>query len=216
MFLYTDFLSGFEKAVLQAKRNIEEVELIAVSKRKTTTEIQPIINAKQISFGENQLQEIQQKWPLLKKNNANIKLHFVGGIQSKKLHEIIQHCDAIHTIDRLKLVELIAKVDVSKIQKKEFFIQVNTGNEPQKFGVALNNAEDLIQSFKDLKIKVSGLMCLPPENEDPSKHFQILQSLARNNHIKNLSMGMTNDFHIALKYGSTHIRIGSAIFGKRI
>ena len=107
-------------------------------------------------------------------------------------------------------------MDISKIQKKEFFIQVNTGNEPQKFGVALNNAENFIQSFKDYKIKVSGLMCLPPENEDPSKHFQILQSLAQNNHIKNLSMGMTNDFHIALKYGSTHIRIGSAIFGKRI
>ena len=216
MFLYTDFLKSFEKAVLEAKRNIDEVELIAVSKRKAIKEIQPIINAQQLSFGENHLQEIQQKWPLLKKSNANLKLHFVGGIQSKKLHEIFQYCDVIHTIDRPKLLKLIAKMDISKIQKKEFFIQVNTGNEPQKFGVALNNAENFIQSFKDYKIKVSGLMCLPPENEDPSKHFQILQSLARNNHIKNLSMGMTNDFHIALKYGSTHIRIGSAIFGKRI
>ena len=216
MFRYTEFLKDFEKAIIESKRNIEEVELVAVSKRKTIKDIEPIVSAGQLSFGENQLQEIQQKWPLLKNSNNKIKLHFVGGIQSKKLNEIVQHCDVIHTIDRLKLVELIAKINISETRKKEFFIQVNTGNEPQKSGVALKSTEDLIQSFKNLKIKVSGLMCLPPENEEPSKHFQILQSLAKNNHIKNLSMGMTNDYHIALKYGSTHIRIGSAIFGKRI
>lgn len=215
MFRYIEFLKDFEKAILQSKRNIEEVELIAVSKRKTIKDIEPVVSAGHLSFGENQLQEIQRKWPLLKKNNNEVKLHFVGGIQSKKLNEIIQHCDIIHTIDRLKLIKLIANLDKSKTQNKEFFIQVNTGNELQKFGTSLNEAESLIQSCRDLNIQVSGLMCLPPENEEPSKHFEILQSLAKNNHIKNLSMGMTNDYHIALKYGSTHIRIGSAIFGNR-
>ena len=212
---YKEFLKNFEKAVLQSKRNIEEVELIAVSKRKPVENILPIISEGQLSFGENQIQEVKQKWPLIKNEYNKIKLHFVGSIQSKKLDDIINHCDVIHTIDREKLVSIISKLDKSLLQSKTFFIQVNTGNEPQKAGVKLNEAEEFIQLCKNYKINIDGLMCLPPENELPDKHFQTLQSLAKNNHIKYLSMGMTDDYHSALKFGSTHIRVGTAIFGKR-
>ena len=212
---YTDFLKNFENAVLQSKRHIEEIELIAVSKRKSINNILSVINEGQASFGENQLQEIDKKWPLIKDGNQKLKLHFIGSIQSKKLQNIISHCDVIHTIDREKLIQIISKLDKGTLSGKSFFIQINTGNEPQKSGIDLNYAEEFLQLCRNQHINIDGLMCLPPENEAPDRHFEILQSLAKNNHIKNLSMGMSNDYDIAIKYGSTHIRVGSAIFGNR-
>ena len=213
---YKEFLKNFEKAVLSAKRSIEEIEVIAVSKRKTTLDILSVLREGHLSFGENQLQEVTKKWPELQLQYSNTKLHFIGSAQSKKIVDIVNHCDVIHSLDREKLVDIISKLDKSLIAKKTFFVQINTGNEIQKSGVDLSLAEDFIQLCRKYGINISGLMCLPPENEQPHKHFQILQSLAKNNHIASLSMGMTNDYDIAIKYGSTHIRIGTAIFGKRI
>ena len=215
MSAYQEFYIKFEKAIIAAKRNIEEVELIAVSKKKSVENILPIINLGHRAFGENQLQEIIRKWPDLKNQFNNVKLHFIGSIQSRKIHEIIENCDVIHTIDREKIINIISQIDPSKIEDKTFFIQVNTGNEIQKSGIKLKEAEALIQKCKNYNINIDGLMCLPPENEAPNKHFETLQSLAKNNHIKYLSMGMTNDYDTALKYGATHIRIGTAIFGSR-
>lgn len=212
---YKDFLVDFEKSILRNKRAIEEVELIAVSKRKAEEDILPVINLGHRTFGENQIQEVLKKWPNLKNQFHDIKVHFIGSIQSKKIHQIIEQCDVIHTIDREKIIGIIAEMDYSKIKDKTFFIQVNTGSEIQKSGVSLDQVEALIQKCKDYKIKIDGLMCLPPENEAPDKHFAILQSLAKNNYIKYLSMGMTNDYDAALKYGATHIRVGTAIFGSR-
>ena len=212
---YKDFLVDFEKSILRNKRAIEEVELIAVSKRKAEEDILPVINLGHRTFGENQIQEVLKKWPNLKNQFHDIKVHFIGSIQSKKIHQIIEQCDVIHTIDREKIIGIIAEMDYSKIKDKTFFIQVNTGSEIQKSGVSLDQVEALIQKCKDYKININGLMCLPPENEAPDKHFAILQSLAKNNYIKYLSMGMTNDYDIALKYGATHIRVGTAIFGSR-
>ena len=212
---YREFLKKFEIAVLQSKRHIEEIELIAVSKRQSIDNILSVINEGQASFGENQLQEIDKKWPLIKVTNQKLKLHFIGSIQSKKLENIVNHCDVIHTIDREKLIKIISKLEKEVLVGKSFFIQINTGNETQKSGIALNYAEEFFQLCRNQHINIDGLMCLPPENEQPDKHFQILQSLANNNHINNLSMGMSNDYATAIKYGSTHIRIGSAIFGKR-
>tara|TARA_B110000858_G_scaffold44341_1_gene50725 strand:+ start:34 stop:684 length:651 start_codon:yes stop_codon:yes gene_type:complete len=212
---YTDFLKNFETAVLQSKRHLEEIELIAVSKRQSIDNILSVINEGQMSFGENQLQEINKKWPLIKDVNQKLKLHFIGSIQSKKLQNIINHCDVIHTIDREKLIQIISKLDKDTLLGKSFFIQINTGNESQKSGINLNYAEEFFQLCRNQNINIDGLMCLPPENEEPDKHFEILQSLANNNHIKNLSMGMSNDYAVAIKYGSTHIRVGSAIFGNR-
>ncbi|MDA9864724.1 YggS family pyridoxal phosphate-dependent enzyme [Pelagibacterales bacterium] len=212
---YKDFLVDFEKSILSNKRDIEEVELIAVSKRKSEEDIRSVINLGHRTFGENQIQEIIKKWPNLKNQFHNIKVHFIGSIQSKKIHQIIEQCDVIHTIDREKIIGIISEIDYSKIKDKTFFIQVNTGSEIQKSGVSLDQVESLIQKCKDYNIKIDGLMCLPPENEAPDKHFAILQSLAKNNYIKYLSMGMTNDYDTALKYGATHIRVGTAIFGSR-
>ena len=212
---YKEFLKNFEKSVSSAKRSIEEIEVIAVSKRKSTQDILAILQEGHLSYGENQLQEVKKKWPELSSIYKNIKLHFIGSLQSKKIVDIITNCDVIHALDREKLVNIISKLDKSLIAKKTFFVQINTGSEIQKSGVDLNYAEEFIQLCRQNGIKISGLMCLPPENEQPDKHFQILQSLAKNNHIANLSMGMSNDYDIALKYGSTHIRIGTAIFGKR-
>jgi pyridoxal phosphate enzyme (YggS family) len=212
---YKEFLKNFEKSVSSAKRSIEEIEVIAVSKRKSTQDILTILQEGHLSYGENQLQEVKKKWPELSSIYKNTKLHFIGSLQSKKIVDIITNCDVIHALDREKLVNIISKLDKSLIAKKTFFVQINTGSEVQKSGVDLNYAEEFIQLCRQNGIKISGLMCLPPENEQPDKHFQILQSLAKNNHIANLSMGMSNDYDIALKYGSTHIRIGTAIFGKR-
>ena len=212
---YKDFLKDFEKSILRNNRFIEDVELIAVSKRKSEENILPVINLGHKNFGENQLQEVIQKWPSLKSRFDNIKMHFIGSIQSKKTHQIIEQCDVIHTLDREKIISLIAEIDYSKIKDKIFFIQVNTGNEVQKSGIVLDQVEALIEKCTNYNIKIDGLMCLPPENETPDKHFEILQSLAKNNHLKYLSMGMTNDYESALKYGATHIRVGTAIFGSR-
>lgn len=212
---YSDFLKDFEKSILRNKRAIEEVELIAVSKKKSEVEILSVINLGHRTFGENQLQEVIKKWPSLKSQFDDIKVHFIGSIQSKKVHQIIEQCDVIHTLDREKIIGIISEIDYSKIKDKTFFIQVNTGSEVQKSGVSLDQVEVLIQKCKNYNIKIDGLMCLPPENEIPDKHFEVLQSLAKNNHLKYLSMGMTNDYDSALKYGATHIRVGTAIFGLR-
>ena len=212
---YKDFLKDFEKSILRNNRFIEDVELIAVSKRKSEEDILPIINLGHKNFGENQLQEVIKKWPSLKSQFDDIKVHYIGSIQSKKVHQIIEQCDVIHTLDREKIIGIISEIDYSKIKDKTFFIQVNTGSEVQKSGVSLDQVEVLIQKCRNHNIKIDGLMCLPPENEVPDKHFKILQSLAKNNYIKYLSMGMTNDYDSALKYGATHIRVGTAIFGSR-
>ena len=215
MSLYKEFAKNFENALIKSKRDIEEIEIIAVSKRKSIDQISSIISEGQLSFGENQLQEVIKKWPLLKSKSQKTKLHFIGSIQSKKLNDIINYCDVIHTIDREKLINIISKLDKSNLKNKSFFVQINTGNELQKSGVDLHDAENFLEICKNNFVQIDGLMCLPPENELPDKHFQTLQSLAINNKIKNLSMGMSNDYHIALKYGSTHIRVGTAIFGVR-
>ena len=212
---YQEFIKSFEKSVIKNKRHIEEIELIAVSKRQSTQDIISIFNQGQLSFGENQLQEVERKWSELRKNMLSARLHFIGSIQSKKVVNIIKQCDAIHTIDREKLIPIIKRIDKSILKNKSFFVQINTGTEPQKSGIDLDGAERFIELCRNNEIKIDGLMCLPPENEPPEKHFQIMQSIAKNNHVKNLSMGMSNDFDVAIKYGSTHIRIGTAIFGKR-
>ena len=142
---YNNFLKDFEKSIIRNKRAIEEVELVAVSKKKSKEEILPVINLGHRSFGENQLQEVIKKWPSLKSQFDDIKVHFIGSIQSKKVYQIIEQCDVIHTLDREKIISIISAMDYSKIRNKTFFIQVNTGSEIQKSGVALDQVEELIE-----------------------------------------------------------------------
>ena len=216
MELYQKFLERFNTALLNANRDLNEVELIAVSKKKSSDEIKKVINSGHLIFGENQIQEVENKWITLKKEFPNIKLHFIGGIQSKKVKSIFENCDVIHSIDRLKVVSLFSELEKQSMINKEYFIQVNIGNESQKGGVKLSEADDFIVNCKkNYNLKIMGLMCLPPFNEDPKQYFLKLREIAQKHNLSSLSMGMSGDYEEAIKCGATHIRIGTQIFGPR-
>lgn len=217
MNLYTNFISQFKKAISDANRDYGDVELIAVSKTKTVAEIRDVINQGHLSFGENKLQEVEEKWIELKKIYPAIRLHFIGAIQSRKINAIHETCDVIHSLDRLKIVKKFNEIETTSHKKREYFIQINTGNEPQKSGVFLSEADSFIsQCQSEFNINIVGLMCIPPIKDNPSKHFSDLNSLSHNFNLKYLSMGMSSDYKDAIKCGSTHVRIGTHIFGERI
>ena len=213
---YQNFLSSLEVSLRSANRSLQDIELIAVSKKKSATDIQKVIEEGHLSFGENQIQEIENKWPDLKKINSNINLHFIGSIQSRKVEQIHKHCEVIHSIDRKKIVKKFAELEVSGDIKRKYFIQINTGNESQKSGVLFNEADEFILDCKsNYNLNIVGLMCLPPIDEDPRNHFSKLADLAKKFNLNCLSMGMSGDYQVALECGATHIRIGTHIFGER-
>lgn len=216
MISYLEFISNFKKAAEDAERDLSEITLIAVSKKKPPEAIKQVIELKHKSFGENQIQEVEKKWTDIRNNYKNLKLHFIGSIQSRKVKSIYDNCDTIHSLDRMKIVTLFNKIESEKKIFKEYFIQINTGNEPQKSGVKYTEAETFISEClysNDLNIK--GLMCLPPVDEPPQEHFLRLRDLSKKFNLPYLSMGMSADYAIALKCGATHIRIGTQIFGER-
>ena len=185
-------------------------------KKKTVNDIQIVIDQGHISFGENQTQEIESKWPLIKSNQPNLKLNFIGSIQSRKAESIYEHCDVIHSLDRIKIVKIFNKLEKSKKIIREYFIQINTGNEAQKSGVMMKEADEFIsQCLREYGLKIIGLMCIPPVDDDPKKHFLNLKALADNFNLQKLSMGMSNDYDVAIACGATHIRVGTQIFGAR-
>ena len=213
---YQSFHSHLQNAVSVADRDIDEIELIAVSKKKSSKEIKKIIELDHISYGENQIQEVEKKWVDLKNEFPKLKLHFIGGIQSRKVKSIYMNCDVIHSLDRLKIVKLFNELENKENYKRDYFIQINTGNEPQKSGVMLSEADQFISScLEDYNLNIIGLMCIPPLNENSTKHFKALADIAKNFDLSSLSMGMSNDYENALKCGATHIRIGTKIFGER-
>ena len=213
---YKNFLSSLEISLQSTNRNSQDIELIAVSKKKSVTDIQQVIDEGHLSFGENQIQEIESKWPDLKKLNPSIKLHFIGSIQSRKVEQIHKHCEVIHSIDRKKIVQKFAELETSDKIKRKYFIQINTGNESQKSGVLFNEAGEFILDCKsNYNLNIVGLMCLPPIDEDPRNHFSKLADLAKKFNLNCLSMGMSGDYQVALECGATHIRIGTHIFGER-
>ena len=216
MSTYKNFLNKLENSLQIAGRRSEDIELIAVSKKKPIPDIQSVIDEGHLLFGENQIQEIEKKWPELKKLNSNIQLHFIGNIQSRKVESIHENCEVIHSIDRMKVVKLFAEIEKLKNVRRKYFIQINTGNEPQKSGVMLAEADKFItECIESYGLNIVGLMCIPPIIEDPKTHFLTLVNTAKNFNLSSLSMGMSNDFEIALKCGATHIRIGTKIFGER-
>jgi pyridoxal phosphate enzyme (YggS family) len=200
--------------------NANQVNLIAVAKTVDKSLIYQAIDNGCKVFGENYVQEAKEKWPEIKLKFPQIKLHLIGHLQSNKSDEALQLFDSIDSLDSEKLAIAIAK-SVRKYQKNpQIFIQVNIGNEPQKSGIAINELEDFINFVKnDCKLNLAGLMAIPPENAlengDVSLYFGLLAKFAKKYHLKKLSMGMSNDFKQAIALGATHIRIGSAIFGKR-
>ncbi|HEX3674580.1 MAG TPA: YggS family pyridoxal phosphate-dependent enzyme [Rhizomicrobium sp.] len=190
--------------------------LIAVSKTHGEDRIVPVLDAGQRVFGENRVQEAKEKWPALKARFDGIELHLIGPLQSNKAREAVELFDAIHSLDRPKLAHAL-KAEIERAGRApSLFIQVNTGEEPQKAGVAPQDAPAFIALCRDeLKLPVMGLMCIPPADEAPAPHFALLQKLAREHRLPWLSMGMSHDFESAIKFGATHVRVGTAIFGAR-
>ena len=216
MSLYENFRDNLKRSAKTSGRSFEEIDLIAVSKKKPIEVIRQVIQAGHRSFGENQIQEVENKWIKLKKEYPDLKLHFIGGIQSRKVKSIFDHCDVIHSVDRIKIIELFSNLEEQRGVSKEYFIQVNTGNESQKNGIHLSEADKFISNcLSNYKLNIIGLMCLPPINEDPKSHFLKLAQLKKQFNLSSLSMGMSSDYQDALEAGATHIRIGTQIFGKR-
>jgi hypothetical protein len=204
------------RACKQARRERSSVILIAVSKTFATETIVPVITAGQRVFGENRVQEAKAKWPALMSAYPGIALHLIGPLQSNKAKEAIGLFDAIHSVDRPSICEALAKEIVSQNRRPQLFVQVNTGEEPQKAGVAPAEADGFIARCRDhYGLQISGLMCIPPLNDAPAPHFALTSKIAARNGLANLSMGMSADFPIAIQFGATHVRIGSAIFGER-
>ncbi|WP_321500726.1 YggS family pyridoxal phosphate-dependent enzyme [Breoghania sp.] len=192
------------------------VTLIAVSKTFDAPDIEPVIAAGQRIFGENRVQEAQGKWPALKEACPEIELHLIGPLQSNKTREAVALFDAIHTIDRDKIARTVKAEMEAQGRDLKLFIQINTGNEPQKAGVSPDEADAFIAHCRDeLGLKICGLMCIPPVDEAPSPHFALLAKIAARNGLEGLSMGMSGDFEMAVAQGATYVRVGSAIFGKR-
>jgi len=216
MSLYQNYFNQFKSAVSATRRDLSEIDLIAVSKKKPSSDIRKVIEQGHISYGENQIQEVENKWTNLKNEFSHLKLHFIGGIQSRKVKSIYAHCDVVHSLDRLKIVKMFSELETMQGLSREYFIQINTGDESQKSGVILSEADKFISTcIENYNLKIIGLMCIPPFNEDPKKHFLTLSDIAKNFNLPALSMGMSNDFEVALKCGATHIRIGTKIFGER-
>jgi PLP dependent protein len=205
-----------ERAAHDAGRDPQDVTLVCVSKTLAAPDITPVIDAGERVFGENRVQEALEKWPPLKASHPGLELHLVGPLQSNKAHDAVAFFDVIETVDR----EKIAKALAAEIQKTSrhpcLFVQVNTGAEPQKAGVLPQEADAFIKSCReDYGLEISGLMCIPPLDDQASPHFAFLNQIAVRNGISALSMGMSADFELAIQLGATHVRIGSAIFGER-
>ncbi len=204
------------RACKEARRDRSAVTLIAVSKTFAADAIIPVIAAGQRVFGENRVQEAKSKWPSLMSAYPGIALHLIGPLQSNKAKEAVALFDAIHSVDRPSICQALAKEIDSQNRRPELFVQINTGEEPQKAGIAPAEADAFIASCREnYGLTISGLMCIPPLNDPPAPHFALTAKIAARNGLKNLSMGMSADFAIAIQLGATHIRVGSAIFGHR-
>jgi pyridoxal phosphate enzyme (YggS family) len=219
----TDLASGLSaveqeiaRACKEARRERSSVTLVAVSKTFGADVIIPAIEAGQRVFGENRVQEAKAKWPGLISAYPGIELHLIGPLQSNKARDAVALFDAIHSVDRSSLCEALAREFNSQKRQPQLFVQLNTGEEPQKAGVSPADADSFIASCRDkYALPISGLMCIPPLNDPPAPHFALTAKIAARNGLKNLSMGMSADFAVAIALGATHVRVGSAIFGNR-
>ena len=204
------------RACKDARRERGAVTLIAVSKTFAADAIIPVIGAGQRVFGENRVQEAKGKWPELMSAYPDIALHLIGPLQSNKAKEAVALFDAIHSVDRPSICQALAKEIESQKKHPQLFVQINTGEEPQKAGIPPGEADAFLASCRDTyRLTISGLMCIPPVDEPPAAHFALTAKIAARNGLQNLSMGMSADYATAIMLGATHVRVGSAIFGHR-
>jgi pyridoxal phosphate enzyme (YggS family) len=200
----------------KASGRARPVTLVAVSKTFGPEAIEPVIAAGQKAFGENRVQEAKAKWPALKARHQDVELHLIGPLQSNKAREAVALFDAIHTVDRPSLCEALAKEIARQNRRPLLFAEINTGAEPQKAGVLPQDADSFLRACReDYGLEISGLMCIPPISEAPAPHFALTAKIAARNGLELLSMGMSADFEVAMRFGATHVRVGSAIFGQR-
>jgi len=213
-------LASVRHAVVQACRDAGRdpgsVTLIAVSKTFGAELIEPVLAAGQCVFGENRVQEAKAKWPALTERYANIALHLIGPLQSNKAKDAVALFDAIHSVDRPSLCAALAKEMEKQTRQPLLFVEINTGAEPQKAGILPENADEFLRACRQTYgLTVAGLMCIPPSEEPPAPHFALTAKIAARNGLSLLSMGMSADYGLAIRFGATHVRVGSAIFGER-
>jgi PLP dependent protein len=204
------------RAVRECERRTGEVRLVCVTKTIPAERIEPVLAAGCRECGENRVQEAAEKWPWLREAYPDIRLHLIGPLQTNKVRDAVRLFDVIETVDRPKLAQELAREMERSGKSPELYIQVNIGEESQKAGVAPSEADAFIRSCRDeLGLRIEGLMCIPPVDQQASPYFALLAQIARRNGIAKLSMGMTSDFELAIQLGSTEVRVGSAIFGAR-
>lgn len=213
---YHTTIAHIHESCRKADYNPSHLDVMAVSKTYPVESIVPILDAGHRIFGENKVQECRDKWPALKSVYDGVKLHLIGGLQTNKVKYLPHLVDAIHTVDSQKIIDEIRKhMDKNPDWHPDIYIQVNTGNEPQKNGVCVQDVAPLVAYARDAHLNVVGLMCIPPASDYPTPHFALLRKLAHENALEKLSMGMSADYDDAINLGATIIRIGSAIFGER-
>ena len=211
-----DVTARIAKAEAKSNRPAGSVKLIAVSKVQPNERVQEVLEQGHRCFGENRVQEAASKWPAFKEQFEGIDLHLIGPLQTNKARHAMELCDAIHSVDRPKLANTLARLAQEMGNCPNLFIQVNTGEEDQKAGILPADADRFIAECRSLDLPVRGLMCIPPVDEEPALHFALLAKIAARNGLDGLSMGMSHDFEQAIALGATHVRVGSAIFGERV
>lgn len=211
-----DIRARIAKAETEAGRDPGSVTLIAVSKVQPLDRVEAVLEQGHRCFGENRVQEAAGKWPDFRERFAGIDLHLIGPLQTNKTRQAFGLFQAIHSVDRPKLANTIARIAQEEGHCPDVFIQVNTGEEDQKAGIMPADADAFIAECRDMDLPVQGLMCIPPVDEEPALHFALLGKIAVRNGLTGLSMGMSGDFEKAIALGATHVRVGSAIFGERV
>lgn len=207
--------SEIAKSAEYCGRKADDVTLVAVSKTHPAAEILPLLRAGHRVFGENRVQEAAEKFPALREQYPDLKLHLIGGLQTNKVKEAVALFDVIETVDRVELAKKLAAEMEKQGRNLPCFVQVNTGEEPQKGGVVPRETISLVEKCRELGLNVVGLMCIPPVDDEPSPHFAFLKKLARQAGVRELSMGMSADYPFAVQQGATFVRVGTAIFGAR-
>ncbi len=202
-------------AEAQAGRAAGSVELIAVSKVQPNARVEGVLAQGHRVFGENRVQEAAGKWPEFRERYQGVDLHLLGPLQTNKARQAMELCDTIHSLDRPKLATVLARLAQELGRCPDLFVQVNTGEEPQKAGVLPREADAFVSECRGLDLPIKGLMCIPPAEEEAALHFALLAKIAERNGLSGLSMGMSSDFEKAISFGATHVRVGSAIFGAR-
>jgi len=208
-----DVKGAIGRSARLAGRRPDDVTLIAVSKTRGADSIRPLIEAGQRDFGENRVQEAQDKWPALKAETPGLRLHLIGRLQSNKAGDSVALFDSIHSVDRPSLVSALAEAMAKADRRPDCFLQVNIGDEPQKGGCAVADLPALVETSREAGLPVVGLMCIPPADVEAAPYFALLAKLARRHGLTGLSMGMSADYETAVTIGATHVRVGTALFG---